>query len=71
MSATKRNTRETTVHSQEALLDTCRRDPRILNAIQELLTDEQLQSLFREISDQPTDDPGTTEFDNDMDDSNA
>jgi hypothetical protein len=49
----KRSNRESTSPTQEALVDICRRDPRTLNAIQSFLTDEQLESLMDEITEDP------------------
>ena len=39
--------------SQEGLVELCRGDPRMLNAIETFLTDEQVERLMTEIADDP------------------
>lgn len=48
----KRATREETGHSQEALVDVCRNDPKMLNALAPFLSDAQVKSLMNEAMDE-------------------
>ena len=39
--------------SQEGLVELCRSDPKMLNAIEPFLTDEQVEMLMNEVTDEP------------------
>ena len=41
--------------SQEGLVELCRGDPKMLNAIEPFLTDEQVEMLMNEVTDEPDD----------------
>jgi hypothetical protein len=47
----KRASREETGPSQEALLELCRTDPRVLNVIEPFLTDTQMDWVMGEVAD--------------------